>query len=282
MATRKTGNVTPIPPARLTRYIALANHKGGVGKTTTAMNLAGALVLKERKVLVIDMDPQCNASIAFNIMIPKNEPGVRHLLKETPLPLSQCIYECGPYCDLIPADVGLAELQSELLQGPKARTRLRERLKTCEGKYDFILIDCPPDLGALTQSALVAATEVIVPIDIGFFSVAGLARMMEIIEEIRETYNPDLRMTGVLLTKYDNRTTLSSDTLDSIEEQRLPLFKTKIRICVDIIRAQIARLPVNLYAPESHAAEDYAALAEELLPAKVIPLRQVRHKVAQK
>jgi chromosome partitioning protein len=183
---------------------------------------------------------------------------------------------------LIPADVGLAELQSELLQGPKARMRLRERLKTCEGKYDFILIDCPPDLGALTQSALVAATEVIVPIDIGFFSVAGLARMMEIIEEIRETYNPDLRMTGVLLTKYDNRTTLSSDTLDSIEEQRLPLFKTKIRICVDIIRAQIARLPVNLYAPESHAAEDYAALAEELLPAKVIPLRQVRRKVAQK
>ena len=84
MATRKTGNVTPIPPARLTRYIALSNHKGGVGKTTTAMNLAGALVLKERKVLVIDMDPQCNASIAFNIMIPKNEPGVRHLLKETP------------------------------------------------------------------------------------------------------------------------------------------------------------------------------------------------------
>jgi chromosome partitioning protein len=169
-----------------------------------------------------------------------------------------------------------------LLQGPKGRTRLRERLKVCEGKYDFVLIDCPPDLGALTQSALVAATEVVVPIDIGFFSVAGLARMMEIIEELKETYNPELRMTGVLLTKYDNRTTLSSNTLDSIEEQGLPVFRTKIRICVDIIRAQIARLPVNLYAPDSHAAEDYAALAEELLPAKVIPLRQARRKVAQK
>jgi chromosome partitioning protein len=127
----------------------------------------------------------------------------------------------------------------------------------------------------------VAASEVIVPIDIGFFSVAGLARMMEIIQELKETYNPELQMTGVLLTKYDNRTTLSSNTLDSIEDQGLPVFRTKIRICVDIIRAQIARLPVNLYAPESHAAEDYAALAEELLPAKVITLRQARRKVAQ-
>src|SRR5262245_63196123 len=168
----------------------------------------------------------------------------------------------GPYCDLIPADVGLADLQSELLQGPKGRTRLRERLKVCEGKYDFVLIDCPPDLGALTQSALVAATEVIVPIDIGFFSVAGLARMMEIIQELKETYNPELQMTGVLLTKYDNRTTLSSDALDSIEEQRLPVFRTKIRICVDIICVKIDKLPVSIYATDSHAAEDYAALEE--------------------
>src|SRR5713101_1940294 len=101
MAAKKTSKISEIFTPRSTRILAIANNKGGVGKTTTAMNLAGAFVLKERKVLVVDLDPQCNASIAFNISIPKNEPGVRHLLQETPLPLSQCIYECGPYCDLI-------------------------------------------------------------------------------------------------------------------------------------------------------------------------------------
>jgi chromosome partitioning protein len=245
------------------------------------MNLAGAFVLKEHKVLAIDLDPQCNASIAFNIIVDANSPGIRHLLVGDRFSLSQCLYDRGPYCDFIPADPDLAELQTQLLIDPKGRTRLRDHLQRIIGQYDFVLLDCPPDMGVLTQSALVAAHEVIIPVDVGFFSVAGLARIVSIINDIRNTYNPELKIAGVLATKYDPRTTLSETTVSEIRAQHLPMFDTKIRISVDIIRSQMARVPVSIYAKESHGAEDYNALAAEMLPAKVIPLRQRRRRTAE-
>jgi len=280
MAAKKTAKIADIASPRSTRIVAIANNKGGVGKTTTAMNLAGAFVLKERKVLAIDLDPQCNASIAFNVIVDANSPGVRHLLVGDRFRLSQCVYERGPYCDFIPADPDLAELQTQLLIDPKGRTRLRDHLQRIIGQYDFVLLDCPPDMGVLTQSALVAAHEVIMPVDVGFFSVAGLARIVRIIEDIRNAYNPELKIAGVLATKYDPRTTLSETTVSEIQAQGLPIFDTKIRISVDIIRAQMERLPVNLYATDCHAAADYAALAEEILPAKVISLRSARRQIS--
>jgi chromosome partitioning protein len=282
MAPRKTAKVTEITSPRLTRIYAIANNKGGVGKTTTAMNLAGAFVLQKRKVLAIDLDPQCNASIAFNVIVDANSPGVRHLLVGERYKLPQCVYDRGPLCDFIPADPDLAELQTQLLIDPKGRMRLRGHLQQLIGEYDFILLDCPPDMGVLTQSALVAAHEVIIPVDVGFFSVAGLARIMRIIDDIRNTYNPDLKIAGVLATKYDPRTTLSETTVSEIEAQGLPVFNTKIRISVDIIRSQMARTPVGIYAEDSHGAEDYNALAYEILPAKVIPLRQRQRRVADR
>jgi chromosome partitioning protein len=281
MAARKSSAAPKVSSIRPTRIIALANNKGGVGKTTTALNLAGALVLKERKVLVIDLDPQCNASIAFNIIVDARSPGVRHLLMNDRHSVSECIYDRGPFCDFIPADPDLAELQTQLLVDPKGRVRLREHLQRLTGKYDFVLLDCPPDMGVLTQSALVAAHEVIIPVDVGFFSVAGLARIVRIIEDVRNTYNPELKISGVLATKYDPRTTLSETTVSEIQAQGLPIFQTKVRISVDIIRSQMARVPVSIYAQESHGAIDYNSLAEELLPAKVIPLRQRRKKTAE-
>jgi chromosome partitioning protein len=280
MAPRKTAKVPAMTSPRLTRIYAIANNKGGVGKTTTAMNLAGAFVLQNRKVLAIDLDPQCNASIAFNVIVDANSPGVRHLLAGERYKLAQCIYDRGPLCDFIPADPDLAELQTQLLVDPKGRMRLREYLQQLIGEYDFILLDCPPDMGVLTQSALVAAHEVIIPVDVGFFSVVGLARIVRIIDDIRNTYNPELKIAGVLATKYDPRTTLSDTTVSEIEAQGLPIFDTKIRISVDIIRSQMARTPVGIYAEGSHGAEDYNALAHEILPAKVIPLRQRQRKVA--
>src|SRR5919201_1815674 len=281
MAARKAPKVTEIFPPRSTRIIAMANNKGGVGKTTTTMNLAGACVLQGRNALASDFDPQCNASIAFNVIVDANSPGIRHLLVGDRFSLAECLYDRGSYCDFIPADPDLAELQTQLLIDPKGRTRLREHLQRIMGQYDFVLLDCPPDMGVLTQSALVAAHEVIIPVDVGFFSVAGLARIVSIIGDIRNTYNPELKIAGVLATKYDPRTTLSETTVSEIRAQRLPLFETKIRISVDIIRSQMARVPVSIYAKESHGAEDYNALAAEILPAKVIPLRQRRRRIAE-
>ncbi len=269
------------PPTR-PRIISLSNQKGGTAKSTSTINLAGSLVLRQKKVLVIDLDAQANASVALDIIIAPEAFGTRLLLQDDRYSIADCVYAKGSHLDVIPSHRTLVDIQQQLLLDPAGRMRLRNKLKEGGKNYDFIFLDCPPDVGALSQSALIAATDVLIPIDLGYFSLDGLDNMLDVIDQVRSVYNPNLNLFGILLTKYDSRTTLARSTQEVIRSRGLPLLEPPIRICVDIIRAQMERVPIEVFAPGSTASVDYAAIAEQFLSPlpvvsrNVVPLRQQR------
>jgi chromosome partitioning protein len=267
------------PPTR-PRIVALCNQKGGTAKTTSTINLAGSLVLREKKVLVIDLDAQANASIALDVIISSEAFGTRLLLQDDRYSIADCAYAKGTHLDVIPSHLTLIDIHQQLLLDPSGRMRLKNKLREGGKNYDFIFLDCPPDVGALSQSALIAATDVLIPVDVGYFSIDGLENMLDVIEQVRNVYNADLNLFGVLITKFDSRTSLARSTQEVIRNQGLPLLEPPIRICVDVIRAQMERVPIEVLAPGSTASVDYAAIAEQLLSPlpvvgrNVVPLRQ--------
>jgi chromosome partitioning protein len=263
MATRKTAPVTPPHPARV---LVCANNKGGVGKTTTAVNLAAGLAfIRNYKVLLVDIDPQGNASMALDVEIENLEYSVQDMLMKKVEP-QYIWWPKGEYLKILPANNLLKEIELHLLTSVDGRLRLKEALEPLLPLFDFIIIDTAPTLSALTQSALIAATEVLTPVDTGFFSLQGLRQLHEEINTIREKFNPALRISGILLTKFDSRTTLSPQ-VEEVLRRNFPeeTFQTTIRINVDLVRAQVERKSIFASAPESTGAEDYENLIKELL-----------------
>jgi len=254
------------------RIIAIGNQKGGVGKTTTAINLGTALAACALKVLVIDLDPQGNASTGLGLTRGDRQRNIyRPLLADTPLADSVLPTDV-PGLSLVPSSVDLAGAEVELVEAEGRETRLRRALAPVQGDYDYILVDCPPALGFLTINAFVAAHAVLVPLQAEFYALEGLSHLMRTIERVRRAFNPGLSIQGVVLTMYDRRNNLcdmvASDVRDYLGDM---VFETMIPRNVRISEAPSHGKPVLVYDLRCTGAKAYVRLAAEVLKRERAP-----------
>ena len=248
------------------RTIVIANQKGGVGKTTTAINLSASLAESGKKVLLIDMDPQGNSTSGLGIEKDEKEYTIYELL------LGECsIEDClsESICkDLIvvPSNINLAAVEIELIGTDGKEFILRDSVSSIKDKYDFILIDCPPSLNVLTINAMCTADTVLVPIQCEYYALEGLSQLMHTIELVKERLNPDLEIEGVVFTMYDARTNLSLEVVENVKGNlNQNIYKTIIPRNVRLAEAPSYGMPITKYDTKSTGAESYRMLAEEVI-----------------
>lgn len=249
-----------------TRIIAVINQKGGVGKSTTAINLAAALGENGKQVLLVDLDPQGNSSSGLGIEKTLVKNCIYDVLLNDVSIEDAIIPDIYPDLDIVPATINLAGAEVELVSEMARENRLKEAVGAVRGKYDYILIDCPPSLGLLTINALVAADKLLIPIQCEFYALEGVTKLLESMKRVKTRLNPTLDIFGVLLTMYDNRTTLSRQVVEEVQGYFGKLvFNTLIPRTVKLSEAPSFGMPITEYDPHGKGAICYQELAKEVI-----------------
>ncbi len=248
------------------RIIAIANQKGGVGKTTTSINLSACIAAKGKKVLVIDIDPQGNTTSGYGIEKNDLENTIYELILGD-CSVEDCILKnVIPNVSILPSNVNLAAAEIELIGVERKEYILRNEIDWVKDRYDYIIIDCPPSLSLLTVNAMTTADSVLVPIQCEYYALEGLSQLIHTVNLVKERLNPDLEMEGVVFTMYDSRTNLSGQVVDNVKSHlKQKVYDTLIPRNIRLAEAPSYGQPINIYDPKSTGAESYMSLADEVI-----------------
>lgn len=242
--------------------ISISNHKGGVGKTTSVVNIGAGLATLNKKTLVIDLDPQANLSQCLGI----NDESVKNIYGALRGDYNLPIYNITTNLDLVPSHLDLASIEIELSTKIARETVLKKLIEPVISKYDYIIIDCPPSLGLITINAFVASQKIYIPLQAQFLALHGLNKLTDIVKLVQESLNPILKIEGVFITHYDNRKILNRDIVDSVKNYFSgKVFKSMIRDNVSLAEAPVQGIDIFRYNPTSNGAKDYQSLVLEII-----------------